>query len=287
LGLFLLGTNYQNNLMTILCYFLLALFLLNLFVSYLNFAKLLVQLGKTHNGFVNDSIQLPLWIHQKGTEKEPPHGTLEVGFWRQAPSLTVDLDKSDNPAYLSFQCEKRGTLRLPRITLSSFYPLGLFRCWTHLAFEHDILVYPAPLPCPVTLRQSLHDQQQESAGNTQPGHDDFDSLAAYRQGEPLHHVAWKQLAKGQGMITKQFSSPMSSVGWLTLFPLQENQLERRLSQLCYQVLELTQSGEKFGLDLGSVKLSPDHGLAHQQKCLKALALYPNSMDRQNESHQRG
>ena len=65
LGIFILGTNYQNNLMQLLCFFLIALFLLNLFVAYLNFSKLSIQLGKTHHVYAGEQVQLPLWINHE------------------------------------------------------------------------------------------------------------------------------------------------------------------------------------------------------------------------------
>ena len=54
--LFLLGTNYQNNLMLLLCYFLLAIFLVNLLASYINFARIDLQIGKCSEVFVGDNL---------------------------------------------------------------------------------------------------------------------------------------------------------------------------------------------------------------------------------------
>lgn len=278
LGLFLLGTNYQNNLMILLCYFLVSLFLLNLFTAYLNFAKLTFQLGKTQNGFAKSTIQLPIWIehHVKGANNA--HGKLHLGFWRKPPATTVDLDAYANPVYLTLPCAKRGKLSLPRVTISSYYPLGLFRCWTHLAFASDILIYPTPEPCHLKLEQKQTDEGNQSDHHTAPGHDDFDSLSAYRQGEPLHHVAWKQFAKGQGMITKHFADNVQSSGWLKLKPSSTEHTERQLSELCFNIIELTRTGQIFGLDLVVTKIAPNSGVAHQQICLEALARYPGSKE---------
>ncbi|GAA0858249.1 DUF58 domain-containing protein [Aliiglaciecola litoralis] len=279
IGLFLLGSNYQNNLMTILCYFLISLFLLNLFVAYLNFAKLDIQLGKVQNCFAKDTIQLPIWINHT---KEPAHGLISLHFWQHKDSVTADLDDYSNPIYLALLCEKRGPLTLSRVTFSSTYPLGLFRCWTHLQFSSDILIYPTPLICSVTLQSQLNDDNQPNTSqHVQRGHDDFDSLAPYKQGEPLHHVAWKQVAKGQGMISKQFSNQSGSSGWLTLASVPANDIEIKLSQLCYQVIELTRTNQAFGLDLGSQKIALDSGIEHQHRCLSALAQYRAPMQSSN------
>ena len=270
LGLFILGTNYQNNLMILLCYFLVSLFILNLFIAYLNFSKLDIQLGKVHNGYVNDTVQLPIWINHSQTAAS---GLITMHFWQQKERVEFDLDNISNPIYLALPCKQRGKLTLPRITFNSYFPLGLFRCWTHLQFETHLLAYPAPLHCSISLYQQDDESSHEEAMLTQRGHDDFDSLAPYKQGEPLYHVAWKQVAKGQGMISKQFSHQSGATGWLKLSHMPSTDVEKNLSELCFQVIELTRKNSHFGLDLGIQKIAAGSGLEHQQSCLTALALY--------------
>lgn len=273
LTLFLLGTNYQNNLILLLCYFLVAIFILNVFVSYLNFSRIQIHLGKTVNVFAGDSLQLPLWLNSKNDSPKRPNGMLSIGFWKQKSVISFDLDQQQNPNYLAFKAQIRGPLSLPRITIKSVYPLGLFNCWTHLSFATDIVVYPKPIQCPLSI---THGEDSELSVNTSAsvtGNDDFDSLKTYSRGESLNHIAWKQLAKGQGMYSKQFSSEVSSVGWLTLLPCSSDELELRLSQLTYQVIELTRLNQSFGLDLGNIQIEPSLGLPHQQQCLHALAVF--------------
>lgn len=273
LTLFLLGTNYQNNLILLLCYFLVAIFILNVFVSYLNFSRIQIHLGKTVNVFAGDLLQLPLWLNAKNDSPKRPSGLLSMGFWKQQSVISFDLDEQQNPHYLAFKAQTRGPLSLPRITIKSVYPLGLFNCWTHLSFATDIVVYPKPVQCPLSITHGTDTDLTMKTSVSVTGNDDFDSLKTYTRGESLNHVAWKQLAKGQGMYSKQFSSEVSSVGWLTLLPCSSDELELRLSQLTYQVIELTRINQSFGLDLGHTKIDPDIGLHHQHQCLQALAVF--------------
>lgn len=268
-GLFLLGTNYQNNLMLLLCYFLLALMLVNLFASYLNFAKLTLHLGKTHHAFVDEPLHLPIWIKANGSA----HGRLRLRFWRQSTYLDYDLDSANGPASLSYVSDKRGQLNLPRVTVESLFPLGFFRCWTHLAFQQSILIYPKPLACSLQLYALSQEGEQVQQRQVQGGADEFFSLHSYQRGEPLNRVAWKHLAKGQGMLSKEFANPVAGSVWLRLLPCSSDTLEKKLSQLSYQVLQLSQGNQSFGLDLGEQKIAPNSGLAHQQACLSALALF--------------
>jgi uncharacterized protein (DUF58 family) len=300
--LFLLGTNYQNNLMLLLCYFLLAIFLVNLLASYINFARIDLQIGKCPEVFVDDNLHIPLWLNANNDGTCPANGLLHFKFQTikhkssnktktqpKQPSTLVDADAFSNPINLSQKCQQRGKLTLSRVTVASFYPLGLYRCWTHLAFTHQITVFPKPLPCEIRLHVSEHNSAKKSAeiANEQTGHEDFSHLKTYQIGEPLNHVAWKQLAKGRGMVSKQFSSVGSHIGWLKLsadftnktlsHPSKEaaTALEIELGELCYQVIELSRTQRTFGLDLGAQCIAPNSGAGHRLACLDALAYFPD------------
>ena len=300
--LFLLGTNYQNNLMLLLCYFLLAMFLVNLLASYINFARIDLQIGKCPEVFVDDNLHIPLWLNANSDGSFPANGLLQFKFQAikhkssnktktqpKQPSTLVDADAFSNPINLSQKCQQRGKLTLSRVTVESFYPLGLYRCWTHLAFTHQITVFPKPLPCEIRLHVSEHNSAKKSAeiANEQSGHEDFSHLKTYQIGEPLNHVAWKQLAKGRGMVSKQFSSVGSHIGWLKLssdftnktlsHPSKEaaTALEIELGELCYQVIELSRTQRTFGLDLGAQCIAPNSGADHRLACLDALAYFPD------------
>lgn len=271
LCLFLLGTNYQNNLILLLSFFLLGIFLVSLMATYLNFAGLEVQQGKVGNSFAGDSACLPLWLTSDGTQGK--YGRLHLALYGGPVQVSVDLCRLNNPVEVAIPTPTRGRVRPPRITLSSYYPLGLYRCWTHLSFDCDVLVYPTPQPCPLRVESRRHAADGDGLLDHEGGHDDFDSLTDYRPGQPLYHVAWKQVAKGQGMVSKKFSGHSRQAVWLRLGACPADTLEVRLSQLCFMVLELGASGQTFGLDLGTLLIEPDSGNAHQQACLTALALY--------------
>lgn len=304
--LFLLGTNYQNNLMLLLCYFLLAIFLVNLLASYINFARIELQIGKCPEVFVDDNLHIPLWLNANNDDASPAHGLLHFKFQgiKQKPrtnikdkanplppSTQIDADTFSNPINLSLKCQQRGKLILFRVTVESFYPLGLYRCWTHLAFTHQITVFPKPLPCEIQLHVSAKNSATKSGEivNEQSGHDDFSHLKTYQVGEPLNHVAWKQLAKGRGMVSKQFSSIGNHIGWLKLSTAYANKtsshgndelaaaLEKELSELCYQVIELSRTQQTFGLNLGAHCIAPNSGADHRHACLDALANFPDEV----------
>ena len=299
--LFLLGTNYQNNLMLLLCYFLLAMFLVNLLASYINFARINLQIGKCPEVFVGDNLHIPLWLNANNDDTSQANGLLHFKFQtikrkstfknrtrHDQQTTLVDANAFTNPINLSQKCHQRGKFTLSRVTVESFYPLGLYRCWTHLAFTHQITVFPKPLPCEIQLHVNEHNSTKKSGemANEQAGHDDFSHLKTYQIGEPLNHVAWKQLAKGRGMVSKQFSSIGNQIGWLKLSAAHRNNtlshpsnvlkaaIDKELGELCYQVIELSRTQRTFGLDLGAQCIAPNSGAGHRLACLNALAYFP-------------
>ncbi len=259
--------------MLILCYLLLSFFLVNLLASYRNFALLTFKQGKLNPVFAGENAELPVWISSASHKDKSAHGRIHVHLWGETDAVVFDLDTPDNPTIVSMPCPSRGVMKLPRITFNSYYPFGLFRTWTHLSFSANQWVYPAPLVAPTPMpieSQSQHEAIKQELSNA-TGQDEFDSLKDYRVGEPLHHVAWKQVAKGRGMISKVFSSNQAAEIWLVLDSV--NELEKQLSEFSYLVQELSKEQQYFGLRLGQLTIEPAVGEEHRKSCLEALSTY--------------
>ncbi|RDV27563.1 DUF58 domain-containing protein [Alteromonas aestuariivivens] len=276
--LFLLGTNYQNNLMLLLCYFLLALLLVCLFKSYLNFACLTLTVDPIQSVFAGNNAVLSIQIQAAnvrpgtsgGHDDKFPQGQLHFRWLRQKSMFNCDLNQAERSIRLPYITQRRGVYPLPRVTCISEYPLGLYRCWTHLDFDQRLVVYPAPVPC----EMQLESRSQEAGKNatSQPGHDDFYSLRPFVPGEPLNRVAWKNVAKGADWVSKSFSQQQSLGGFLRL-NLSSRDIEKELGKLAFQVLQLSDNQVPFGLILGSKCVEPGSGERHKQTCLLALARY--------------
>ncbi len=272
-GLFILGTNYQNNLMLLLFDLLLGLFLINLFVSYLNFSRLQINALPVQPAFAEGhaSLVINLVASDKGAS---PHGVVNACWWKEDTLHSVDLDSDNAQVCLPYFTPKRGVYTLPRVTLYSEYPLGLYRCWTHLNLNQQIVVYPAPMTCQVVLKSKPGEGTHTPTH--QEGHDDFYALRPYQQGEPLHRVAWKNVAKGGEWVSKSFSHQQSEAGYLEL-PLPCQDVELELSRLCFQIVALTEKNIQFGLILADTEIAPSLGEEHKHRCLRALSYYPEKV----------
>lgn len=275
LCLFLLGTNYQNNVMLLLCFLLIGLFLLNLHASYWNFARLNLTLSAIPPGYEGDHVQAKLKIHDAQSKSAKFQGLLSIQEYRVGQSISIDSNDSDN-IMLPFNLAKRGILQLPRITFSSVYPFGLYNCWTHIDFDRHLTVYPRPLQSDLNL-QRLNNEDESDDGSyvAVSGSDDFAGLNPYVVGDSINRIAWKHVAKQQQWVIKSFESQTSMTGWLKLPMVTTNDIEIALSKLAFQINACTRRNITFGLDLGVSKIQPASGEAHRQNCLLALAKYPH------------
>jgi uncharacterized protein (DUF58 family) len=277
LMLYLLGTNFQNNLILAMALLLLSLFITCIWHCYRNLAGLTVTTRPTAAHGVGNSVRFCVHITADGR----PRFALQLGAAEGAEELLPQLEQQGSLG-VTFHASRRGWLHPGRLRLSSHYPLGLLTCWSLLDLEHSALIYPAPIAGPVTLSHGPGaaaeepdpaSYQQPMRVGHQPGSDELVGLRPYRAGEPLSQVAWKQQAQGRGMLSKEFAAEPWQQHWLRLQHTPGQDLEARLGRLAYAVLQLESRRQRYGLDLGTVLLPPDTGAEQQQAALQALALY--------------
>ncbi len=287
LCLFLLGTNYQNNLMVLLSYILLSVMLLTLFYTHQNFARLAVKSQPIAPFHCHQTGKFQLVVIKHYAQQDKPCKGNLVARWldtKEHVSFILNAEeKSQQRLSVPIKRSKRGKYSLPRLTLACDFPLGLFKCWTHLDFDADILVYPKPLQDEaIQVALPFDESEQSKNDTTTSSHSstDFHSLSDYKAGEPLNRVVWKQVAKSGDWVVKQFSDPINEKYYLSV----DNQIdvERAISILTHHVIEQSKNGNQFGLQYRSIDISPHYGDSHTHQCLKALSLlnlpqrtYPN------------
>jgi uncharacterized protein (DUF58 family) len=184
------------------------------------------------------------------------------------PPLAVTA-RDERIAEILLPARRRGRLRPGRLSLSTAYPLGLFRAWSWIEFDEALTVYPQPLS--VDRATASDDGEAE----TRPAHrregDEFAGLRGYRPGDPPRRVDWKALARTGELYTRDFETPGDGQIWIDWDALPGTDTETRLSLLCHQVLLAHEQGLRFGLRLPGRACQPDQGDAHRTRCLTALA----------------
>ena len=167
---------------------------------------------------------------------------------------------------------RRGRLKPGTVIVESRQPMGWVRAWCHLNPSVEQLVYPAPegdLPWPGETEAG-----GEEGSVAAPGQEDFAGIREFRPGDSLRHVAWKHLARGQGLLTKEFEAWTSSDLCFDYSALPAEMLqEARLSQLAAWVVRARQEDPVTTLILPGIRLGPASGPSHHAECLRRLALF--------------
>ena len=269
----LLGAiNYTLSLGFVLTFLLVALAFNAMLYTFRNLAKLSVTAARTHPVFAGEPAQFTLNLFNPGAFTR-----YAIGISRERRARTADA-YADVPAgaatriTISIPSERRGLLPAGRLTLFTQFPLGLYHAWSYVQPDVSCIVYPRPAPAGLPLPQA--EAALGSGASRGQGQDDFAGLRAYRPGDPPRHIAWKAAARGQGLLTKQFSGQASSEVWLSWEQLPPRMaLEEKISCLTRWVLDAHALRLAYGLRLPRLELPMAGGDAQRERCLEALALF--------------
>ena len=277
--LMLLGCiNYNLGLGYVLTFLLAGVALVSMLHTFRNLAQLELLPGRTEPVFAGDTAGFPVLLHNStrlarfsvGVAVADPTG---LGAAAQAQTDWRDLPPGETvAAEVRLEAARRGRLRLPRLRVFTTFPLGLFYTWSNVYLDMSCLVYPRAETGDVPLPPAEPGDAQ--GGDQTRGQDDFAGLRRYQPGDSPRHVAWKALARGQDMVTKQFTGTGAGDLWLSWSQLpSEMRLEPRLSRLTRWVLDAGQAGLPFGLEIPGTRFAVGAGQAHEETCLGALALF--------------
>jgi len=272
--LWLLGTNYQNNLILALTFLLVSIFVVSILHTYANMAGLEIELKGAANAFAGEVAHF--FFEITNTKNKASDG-IQLA-WQDSPldSARIDVDgQATIKTKVGEVASTRGVLRPSRLLLESDFPLGLLRCWTWLNFDGHALVYPKPIELPLTSA-SVEDDEGTGDHPVQGG-DDFSALNEYKAGDSLSRIAWKLYARDRGLFTKEFSQNISREIWLDFFHINTLDTELKLSALCYWALQFHMRDENYGLVMPNTKINPNKGENHKAKILETLACFEVSL----------
>lgn len=266
--------NYQNSLIYALTFWLFSVGLAAMLFTFRNLAGLTLAAGHTTPVFAGETVGLPLRLEASGVRW---HEALEIGF---PDNIVVQADATPKASstpqadlILSYTTHQRGPLRPGRLRLDSRFPLGLFNTWTWVALDFKGLVYPRPEYVPFALAAGESGEHLAGAPSFESGQQDFQGLRPYQRGDSFRRIAWKQLARGKGLVSKDFDHDEGALCWLDWDTLAPLPTETRISRLTGWVLQAQQRNWRYGLKLPGVSIEPDNSEIHRDHCLKTLALY--------------
>ncbi len=265
--LLLIAFVYNNNLAYMLAFLLASIFFITILHSYKALAGLVVQKGRSETVFAGEAAGFNIHISNP-TDVERRQLQIKL---QDSQSLTMQAQSTAHVRLYSIT-RKRGWHQAGTVTLSSTFPLGLFRAWSPIRFELKALVYPKPAHLEIPFPKTPSAQVQQ--GYSSKGGDDFYGLQEYRSGDSIKHIHWKTFAKGLGVFSKQYAGEQASEQIrLDYEHTPGHNVEQRLSQLCRWVIDAEQAGISYSFAVPGYTLPPANGLAHYRKCLEALALF--------------
>ncbi|MCK5121682.1 MAG: DUF58 domain-containing protein [Methylococcales bacterium] len=267
--LLLIAFIYNNNLAYLLSFLLASIFFITILHSFKSLAGLVLTQGQSQAVFAGESTGFEIVIDNPNKIERY---NLQASLDKHLDFTLAEQEKKRIILYSA--TSRRGWHDIETVTLSSTYPLGLFRAWSPLRFSAKALVYPKPSAIERDFPEAEGNNAQALQNSlSHKGSDDFYGLKEYQKGDSIKHIHWKAFAKGQGLFSKQYAGDNLTELWLNYEQTPGHNVEERLSQLCRWVIDAEKLGLRYGFSVPGIKLKPNHGQVHYEKCLQALALY--------------
>jgi uncharacterized protein (DUF58 family) len=277
-ALFIGSVNYNLSLGFGFTFMIAACALIDMHLTYRNLAHLYLKPGRARPVFAGEEAQFELQLTNR--RKHYRYAIwldfISDGGVSSLPHAAEFAPHATQTVALSAPARKRGWLPAPRVRLQTRFPLGLLRAWSYWHPDVKALVYPQPEEDAGALPFGGH---ENTDGRGHGGHDDFAGVRGYQAGDSLKRLAWRQIAKvdvehGGSLVTKYFEGGEATEVSLDFDQLpRQMDIEAKLSRMTRWVIEAEARGVPYGFHLGDTKLAPASGPAHQEACLRALALY--------------
>jgi len=269
------SVNYNLGLGFVLTFFTGSCAIVDMVMTARNLSMLHLAPGRAQPVFAGDEAQFEL--HIRNSTPRSRYG-IWLGFKDEGePRQAVDVLAGSSAALvLSRPTRERGWLAAPRVRLFTRFPLGLFGAWSYWQPDLRVLVYPQPEigapPLPTTGAAS-----EDGIGTV--GLDNFSGIRNYQPGDPMRHLAWRQIARlhpddGGQLVSKNFEGGAVAdllLDLANLPPLLD--IEIRLARLAAWVLEAERRALPYALTVGHRHFELSLGETHCGNCLRALALY--------------
>ncbi|MEI6891948.1 MAG: DUF58 domain-containing protein [Pontiella sp.] len=264
---FLLSINFSNNLIFAMTFLLAGIAMVGGYHTRSNVKGLVLGEWRSTPVFAGQDAVCRLSV---GNPKPNPRHGLLAACSEPFQSVEKQLPGGEQTELiLKRPAPQRGRLPSVRAHLQSSFPLGIFRAQLVSGSLPSGLVYPAPVG-----DQPVSDQPVGREAHLRAESGNYTDMRRYAAGDPLSHIHWQALARFDELYTKEFDGAEGLPAlWLRWDDVLASETEQKLSQLCRWVLDTHQKNREYGLELPGITLEPAGDEAHQQDCLRELALY--------------
>lgn len=267
LTLFTGAINYQISTVFLMTFLLVIVSLVSAWESHENLKNLSIKFISLDDAQQGTPALLTLFIHASSRIRLG----CEFQIGTQPPIRLETIPAEGLQFIVPIETSQRGCFPLPRITISSFFPFGIFKVWGYAYFNELYFVYPKPInpgfwPPP-------HSNENNKRKDT-PGEEEFYDLK--QVDNPWFQpnlIAWKIAAKNQGWYIKRQDSSEGDYWLFKLNDLPIKDLESQLEHLSYWLQTAESNGYLYGLSIAQSQTELTRGVEHLQHCLRQLALY--------------
>lgn len=262
--------NYALQLGFMLTFLLAAVAIVALLHAYANLSALVLKPGRAEPVFAGQPAEFSLQLSNPGRGDRQ---AIRLQVPGMAGHEVADVAPgSEQTVRIALPTDRRGWLAVPRITVWTTYPLGLWRAWAWWQPAMRALVYPTPETPAAPLPEAF-----ELAGDGQGaggGEDDVAAVRPYRPGDSPRRIAWKAMARtaSDELLTKEFDGGERGDLVLDWHRLPAHlDVEARVSRLTRWVMDADAAGARWALLLPGTRLDSDAGPDHRERSLEALA----------------
>lgn len=255
------GAHYSNNLIFLFAFIVVSFLLIAILQTAKNLRGIDVLSVRLPNGFPTEPSAVDILVcNTKNIEKFG----LGLQFKEQKDHVIVHEISPQDKKWVSHPFRlpgKRGSYRALRIKVFTDAPYGLFYGWYYLSPSAEGIVYPRPSGLPHDSKTPL------SLGS------DFSGIKEYQEGDPLQRISWKQSAKREDLLVKEFDdeTPASEVFKLEDCP--QSDIEGQLSQLALWLTQAEANHKTYALVLREPIAALGRGETHLHQCLAELGVY--------------
>ncbi len=209
-------------------------------------------------------------IHIKPTQSRQPFTLEPEPYFFFIPSGST----IEKPVILTAQ--KRGHFKIATCRLATRFPFGFFYKTKTIPLQLETVVFPAihPVKPPDQSETGI-----EGEGIVQPKGEELHAVREFQPGDSLNSVHWKSSAKTGNLRVKEFQS--HNLQSYTIFlalknpttnqPIQEEDLEERVSDVASLVYHLIQRGHEVSLKTEETQTAYGSSEAHLLDLMYTLA----------------
>jgi len=269
LAMLVAAINHTNNLAFLLTFLLASIAIVSSIHTYANLAGMVLVQARIHPVFCGEEARLHLVLDAGARERSALR--IRIG---DGTAILVSLSALERrEVELVLPTVQRGNLPAGTVTLSTRFPLGLFRAWSPSILPTTGVIYARPISTELSsLAGQGQDYAEQAVVSANSG--EFGGLRPYRPEDGISRVSWKASARGSGMQAKEFQSGAAHSIFLDWDQVRGFGYEERISRLTGMVREAERSGLQYALRIPGFVSGSGSGPGHAHVCLEALALMP-------------